>query len=128
MLINIPIKFYDSRSKQFWVTCDTKENGRMDGRTRVNLNARNLSGGTQKCKNETICYFIRNLFIRCTRVDKFLRIINGYYFDYFCLILNNSLVTVAQTSFKYLYFTAFYFVTYIRYIIYYDLRNTKWRP
>jgi hypothetical protein len=28
---NTPIKFHDSRSNTFWVTCDTKENGRMDG-------------------------------------------------------------------------------------------------
>jgi hypothetical protein len=37
MLINIPIKLHDSRSNTFWITCDTKENGRtgrwMDGRT-----------------------------------------------------------------------------------------------
>jgi hypothetical protein len=33
MLINIPAKFHDSRSNTFWVTCDTKENGRTDGRT-----------------------------------------------------------------------------------------------
>jgi hypothetical protein len=47
MLINIPVKFHDSRSNTFWFTCDTKENGRTDGRTRVNLNASHLSGGTK---------------------------------------------------------------------------------
>jgi hypothetical protein len=30
MLINIPVKFHDSRSDTFWVMCDTKENGRTD--------------------------------------------------------------------------------------------------
>jgi choline kinase len=30
MLINIPVKFHDPRSNTFWVTCDTKENGRTD--------------------------------------------------------------------------------------------------
>jgi hypothetical protein len=33
MLITIPVKFHDSRSHTFWVTCDTKENGRTDGPT-----------------------------------------------------------------------------------------------
>jgi hypothetical protein len=40
MLINIPVEFHDSRSNTFRVTCDTKENGQKEGRTRVNLNAR----------------------------------------------------------------------------------------
>jgi hypothetical protein len=30
MLINIPVKFHDSRLNTFWSTCDTKENGRTD--------------------------------------------------------------------------------------------------
>jgi hypothetical protein len=33
MQINILVKFHDSRSNTFWVTCDTKENGRPDERT-----------------------------------------------------------------------------------------------
>jgi hypothetical protein len=36
MLINIPVRFHDSRSITFWATCDTKRertDGRKDGRT-----------------------------------------------------------------------------------------------
>jgi hypothetical protein len=36
MLINIPVKFHDSRSNTFLVMCNTKETDRW---TRVNLNA-----------------------------------------------------------------------------------------
>jgi hypothetical protein len=69
MLINIPVNFHDSRSNTFWVTCDTKENGRTEGWTRVNRPTDRRPKSPLICrgvtKSEGNFYTIRTMMLVC---------------------------------------------------------------
>jgi hypothetical protein len=94
MLINIPVKFHDSRSNTFRVTCDTKVNGRTEGRTRVNLNARHKNT-TKVCaaygqKQHILLPTYAKIHEHMQYISLFICLLSHVFFNFFSLVLHGT--------------------------------------